>query len=132
MINKKGMSAWIWILIGFFVALAIVLYFLFFSMSESKAKNIVEESYYKDQSKICSRFFVNNERCREFSKCYIEEAIVKMDTPLLKKFAQDINAGRASAFDSYSLINGKNIGENCLVEILGMPENTNLNLINVE
>ncbi len=54
-----------------------------------------------------------------------------MPKNLLIQFAKDIRVGKSSAIDSYSIINGKQIGEDCLTQILNMPDNANINLINV-
>jgi hypothetical protein len=104
-------------------------YFLFFHVSESKAREIVREDYNKDTSDICNKFLVGDTYCGEFSVCYINRAIIALPDNLLVPFAKDVKAGKSSAFDSYSLINGKQIGENCVSEILEIPENVDVNII---
>ena len=115
------------------IVLIIVLggyYFSFVYMSESKAKNILTADYNKNPSTICNRFYVDDSRCPAFTECYVEKAVNAMPKNLLIQFAKDIRVGKSSAIDSYSIINGKQIGEDCLAQILNIPDNVNIDLIN--
>ncbi|MDP2947097.1 MAG: hypothetical protein Q8N88_03195 [Nanoarchaeota archaeon] len=64
--------------------------------------------------------------------CYVENAVNAMPENLLAQFAKDVKSGKSRAMDSYSVINGKELGEDCVEEILNMPKNVNVNLINLE
>ncbi|MBU3912893.1 MAG: hypothetical protein KKB21_05240 [Nanoarchaeota archaeon] len=109
-----------------------VYYFSFVYMSESQARKIIVESYNQNPTSICNRFYVDDSRCLAFTECYIEKAVPAMPKNLLIQFAKDIKVGKSSAMDSYSLVNGKQIGQDCLAKILNVPDNVNINLINVE
>jgi hypothetical protein len=97
-------------------------------MSEAKAKEILRESYNNNPNAICNRFYVDESRCTNFVSCYVEKAVNAMPNNLLVQFAKDIQSGKSSAIDSYSLINGKQIGESCVSEILNIPKDVKVTL----
>lgn len=108
-------------------------YFWFFVyVSEAKALKILKADYQQNQSAVCDRFMVSIDKCAEFVVCYAEKASNAMSKKLLVQFAKDIKSGKSSAMDSYSLIKGKQIGQSCIAQILNIPGNVNINLINVE
>jgi len=108
----------------------LVYYFLFVYISESSAKEILKENYSRNQSTICNRFYVGSSKCPAFTECYVERAVSAIPKNILIQFAKDIKANKSSAIDSYSLINGKQIGENCVSQILNIPNNVDVNIIN--
>ena len=115
--DKKSSKKWVWIVVIVVVVLALIsigAYFLLFSMSESKAREIIRIDYYNNPSDVCSKFFVSGDKCPSFMDCYVDKAIAQMPENLLIQFAKDIKKGKSSAIDSHSLINGKKIGEGCL------------------
>lgn len=122
--NKKT-SAVLWISIIVIIVIGVGIYFLFFHMSETRAKEVIKEDYNKNSIALCDRFYVSEDKCFDFSRCYIEKAVNAMPKNLLVQFAKDIRVGKSSALDSYSLINGKQIGEDCVSEILDIPDDVN-------
>tara|TARA_Y100000034_G_scaffold14960_1_gene15733 strand:- start:162 stop:803 length:642 start_codon:yes stop_codon:yes gene_type:complete len=71
---------------------------------------------------------VNDDNCGAFVSCYSTKAINAMPKNLLIQFAKDIKAGKSRAIDSYSITNGKELGEDCIEEILNVPENVDINI----
>lgn len=126
------LKVWIFITVVSMLIVIGIYYFSFVSMSDSQARKILSESYNQNSSSICNKFFVDDSRCPAFTECYIDKAVDAMPKNLLIRFAKDIKSGKSSAMDSYSLINGKQIGQNCLANILNVPDNVNINLINLK
>ena len=126
---KKRGSALIWILIILILIVGIIVYFSFFHISENKAKEILKSDYTKSPDLVCKKFIVNDANCANFVNCYSDKAINSMPKNLLVQFARDIKAGKSRAIDSYSLVNSKQIGENFISQILGIPDNVNINMI---
>ena len=130
--TQKG-SALVWVLILVVLAIIVGVYFFFFvNMSETKAEKILKADYQQNQSVVCDKFMISSDKCDIFIACYAEKATNAMPKNLLVQFAKDIKSGKSSAMDSYSLIKGKQIGQDCLAQILNVPDNVNINLINVE
>lgn len=130
--TQKG-SVLVWVLILVVIALIVGIYFFFFVyVSETKAEKILRADYQRNQSVVCDRFMVSSDKCAIFTSCYAEKATNAMPRNLLVQFAKDIKSGKSSAMDSYSLIKGKQIGQDCLAQILDVQDNVNINLINVE
>ncbi len=117
---KKKIIILIIILIG--IGIGIGIYSLFFHMTETRAKEVIKEDYNKNSISLCDRFYVSKDECSDFSRCYIEKAGSAMPKNLLIQFAKDIRAGKSLALDSYSLINGKQIGEDCFLQIFPFPQ----------
>jgi hypothetical protein len=129
MMNKKASAiVWILLIILLVVIIGIIAYFLLFNISETKAREIIKSYYNKNPELVCRKFIVNDDNCASFVSCYSNNAINAMPKNLLVQFAKDIKSGKSSAIDSYSLINGKQIGEDCISEILNIPSNINVNL----
>jgi len=131
--NKRGSAVlWIFLIIFILAILIIGTYLMFFQMSESRAKEIIRKDFEKNPSIVCDRFFIGGDRCSQFLGCYTEGTFDKISKNLLIQLAKDINKGKSSAIDSYYLVNGKEIGEGCISEILNIPENVNVNIIGAE
>ncbi len=131
--NKKASAVlWFFLVIVILVIVIAGSYFMFFHMSESKAKEIIREDFQKKPSSVCNRFYIGEDRCSEFLTCYMEGTFNKIHKKLLIQFAKDIKKGKSSAIDSYSLVNGKEIGENCISEILDIPKDVNVNIVGTD
>ena len=130
--TKKG-AALVWVLMLIVLAIIAGIYFFFFvHVSEAKAVEIVKADYQQKQSIVCNKFMVSSDKCATFIACYAEKATNALPKNLLVQFAKDIKFGKSSAMDSYSLINGKQIGQSCIAQILNIPDNVNINLTDVE
>jgi len=125
--KKASVAVWIFMIVVLII-LGIGIYFIFFNMSESKARGIIQKDYYDNPSDVCNRFYVSGDKCPNFMSCYIPKAIDKMPKNLLIQFAKDIQKGKSSAIDSYSLISGKEIGEGCISETLNLPEGSKVTI----
>ena len=129
MINKKA-STRVWFLTAIVVVVVgIIVYFSLFYISEAKAIDIIKSDYNKNPDLVCQRFLVSDAKCSSFVSCYSNNAINAMSKNLLVQFAKDIKSGKSRAIDSYSIVNGKQIGEDCISEILNIPDNVNINIL---
>ena len=132
--HVKKSNNWIKIFIIVIIILVVGIlgiYLLFFNLTDSKAKKIIREDFYKNPSLICDKFPVAD-RCNEFYPCYASNAIYAIPNDLLVPIARDIKKGKSTSFDTYSLINGKEIGEACISKMLNIPENVNIDIKTID
>lgn len=117
---QKGFSTVLLIIV--ILIILIGCYFWFFVyVSEAKALRVLKADYQQNQSAVCDRFMVSTDKCAEFVMCYSEKAANAMPKRLLVQFAKDVRDGKSGAIDSYDLVDGRNLGGQCISEILNIP-----------